>query len=350
LVGTIKAGSVESGKVFVEQSYSAWDADATLRLERLYNGFNGEPGLLDCDEFGLSSRNGYWLNMASFLAFLEMEMNGIEADRRRADDLVDVFMEVYDALLVRFRTRIRWPSFNPASANQCRELLFGEELNGSRDKETGATRRLRPDWSSPRAGSRPGNRRLEPLNPKCLNLVPIKAAGQKGMTWERVLQRGQVHLYNPSTDKSTLSIMGWKHPLVAELRDLRYVNQVLKGVLRKPRFEDGAYVKDDEDLYEYDGGLVYWVSRHDHRVRTHFFPVETGRISSSRPNLTNVGKSREADYERILGRWVEEDGKRIAQGKYLKALKGPRYIAPVRSILCAAPGRVLDVTSAICQS
>ena len=337
LVGRPESGSADQGLVFVSQSYAAYDADATIRLERLYNGVDDRPGLLDGDEFGLSSRTAYWLNMASFLAFLEMEMNGVVVDRGRADAIVEASLDAYGRLLSWLRCLVRWPNFNPASANQCRELLFGARYNGSFDAQTGQGRRLAPDWASPRAG-RPANKRLAPLGPVCLDLAPIKTTGKQMMDWQSIAGTPLEGLYSPSTSKDVLSILGWQRREAMMLRDVRYLNQITKGALAKPRCDDDGFVVNDDGQYEYDGGLISWVDDADGRVRTHFFPVETGRISSSRPNLTNLSSSREEDYRSIMG-CRDADGKVV--GRYSRAMGGPRYIAPLRSIVTASPGRVL---------
>jgi DNA polymerase-1 len=87
---------------------------------------------------------------------------------------------------------------------------------------------------------------------------------------------------------------------VARLRDLRFLSQVLKGVLRKPyETAEGEVVLDDDGQLVYDGGLLFHAG-HDGRVRTHFGVVETSRWSSWAPNLQNISKRREDDYKRIL--------------------------------------------------
>ena len=97
--------------------------------------------------------------------------------------------------------------------------------------------------------------------------------------------------------------MGW-------LRDLHFIDQLLKSTLRPPLADSAGY----------DGGLISYICD-DGRVRTRIYQtLETRRYSSSRPALQNISKRGEVDYARILG---------------------DRYQYPVRSVIEAAPGHVL---------
>lgn len=277
--------------------YALFDVDGTRRLATYL------LDRLDADQHGNSAWQGYWLNMVSALAFLEMELVGVTVDRERADALVQQYMAAHAESLAKLRELAQWPDFNPGSSPQCRELLYGEAYNGTRDKATGGAQRLRP----PGAVS--------------LGLKPIKAAGKGGRDWQRLEARHEAEAYNPAADKETLGILGHEHPLAAQLRDCRFLAQILKGVLRPPvTADDGAAQRDADGHYRYAGGLLSYVND-DGRVRTHFYPVETGRVSSSRPPMQNIGSRREGDYKRILGK--------------------QRYSHPLRSLLCAAPGHVL---------
>ena len=109
-----------------------------------------------------------------------------------------------------------------------------------------------------------------------------------------------------------MGILGQQHPLAAKVRDIRFLGQMLKTVLRPPEEkEDGTR--------EYTSGLLSHVSSDD-RIHTHLLQtMETGRFSSSRPNLQNISKRREDDYKRILG---------------------DRYLYPIRTVFTAKPGHV----------
>jgi DNA polymerase I-like protein with 3'-5' exonuclease and polymerase domains/uracil-DNA glycosylase len=286
--------------------YALYDVDATIRLFHRFNGGFQQDGLLDRDIFGNSGRTAFWHAHRAAPAALDMELNGVLIDRERGDALTQTFIDCYGERLQEFQARVDWPGFNPNSVYHCRELLFGEARNGTRDHATGGRRRLRP----------PGVATLD--------LMPIKAAGTKGKLWDRVIQDREQEEMNPSTDKETLGILSHRDDdtgtIVGLLRDLRFLSQVLKGQLRRPYEDDGGDVIRDEDgKLIYDGGLLYWVQSDD-RVHTHFYPVETGRWSSSRPNCHNISKRREDDYRRMLG---------------------PRYEYPLRSMICAREGCVL---------
>ena len=89
--------------------------------------------------------------------------------------------------------------------------------------------------------------------------------------------------------------------VVRLLRDSTFIGQVLKSVLRPAKTDDeGVYrrhpvIESDDGFGEdgvegdlvYDSGLMFYVDD-DGRVRTSFYPVETGRCSSSRPALQNL--------------------------------------------------------------
>lgn len=282
--------------------YGSYDADVTRRLFSVLNGVGNKPGLLDRDRFGNNSRKAFYLSQAASLAFLEMEMTGVEVDRQRGQELVELYMAAGDRLTAELQKKINWPDFNPNSAFHCRELLFGHELNGKRDKTTNEPVRIRP------------------ADVICLDLKPIKTAGKPSKPWERVARDGEQNLYNASCDKEVLGILGQQSDVALALRDVRFIRQVAKGPLRPPATDDDDEAIVSEDgWFEYDGGLLSHV-RANGRIHTHFFPVETGRCSSSRPPLQNISKRREADYERIL----KSD-----------------YKCQIRSMLRASPGHVL---------
>jgi uracil-DNA glycosylase family 4 len=123
--------------------YAAGDVDATIRLAWTANGVNGEPGMMDHDDYGNSSREAYWIHHSASLAYLEMEMVGIGFDKARAEGLMEDFIEARDRLAGDLRQQLRWPDFNYRSTTQCKEFLFGQQLNGTKDKATGLPKRLR---------------------------------------------------------------------------------------------------------------------------------------------------------------------------------------------------------------
>lgn len=290
--------------------YGAHDAVQPRKMHMIMHGTHKNPGPLRSDQFGNDARQAAWITQAATLPFLEMEMRGVRFDLQRAIDLTEQYEQAYAKLLAEFREEIKWPTFNPQSSQHCREFLFGEEYNGAKRKDPSKPVRLRPE------------------DAKCLYLKPIKSAGNKGKSWDRVVQDGEEGLLNPGTDKETLGIFGSVEPLAKKLRDLRFVSQVLRSVLARPeRDSQGNLVLNDRGEKIFKKGAISFV-KHDGRLHTRFFPVETGRVSSSRPPLQNWSKRRESDYKRILG---------------------SLYKYPLRSMIVATPGHALvevDLASA----
>ena len=300
--------------------YAAYDADATLRLfwrlnfaRSLYDG----DGFLDQDVNHQPSREAFWRTMLAGLTFLEMEETGVTVDVGRGKELIKNFELVKERLTTSLREELDWPSFNPNSAPQVRAWLFGEEYSGVIDKKTGEGRQLMPRDMS-------------------LKQDPIKNTGKPSKAWANIRQQERSN-YTAAVDKEVLGIYAHKFPQVKQLRDIRYIRQVLQSVLRPPKVGEaigadanGSAVYDELD--EFDGGFLSYVNLNDSRVRSRFYPVETGRCSSSGPNLQNLAKRREDDYARILGH-RDDDGQ--PKGDYLKILSEPLYNDPIRSIVTA---------------
>jgi hypothetical protein len=310
--------------------YALYDVDSTFRLFERFNGVGAQVGMLDCDSVGLSSRAAFWLSHGATLAALEMEMTGILLDRERGDTLTQLFIAARTARLAELRSILNWPDFNPGSAFQVRDWLYGEALNGAKRQDEAVPVRLRP------------------AHLESLDFTPVKAAGAKlKLTWEQVVARNLVGLVNPAADKESTGIFSYdrtpttildpdgkpytKGDLVGRLRDIKFIGQVLSGVLRRPLEMGGQLILDDDDNVVYDGGLLYWMGE-DGRVRTHFGLAETGRWTSWLPALQNISKRRESDYVRILG-------SKDPAHKYYR--HDATYCYPIRSMLRARPGCVL---------
>lgn len=282
-------------------SYACYDADVTLRAARQL------LPLLDCDYEGNCCWEPFWESMIALPVILEMHQNGVQVDRRRVDRLTEVFLTAKAALEEKIRDWAEWPEFNIRSHFEVREFLFGERLNGKFDAR-GRSVRLRP----------PGARSL--------HVTPLLDTSKPPRRWEDLRAKGLERQATPGTGKSILSILAQENQNVGEqigwIRDHRFLDQVLKSVLRPPLVDadDGSWLVDDDGLYAYDKGLAAAIDD-DGRVRTHLYPTaETGRWKSARPNLQNISKSRDADYVRILG---------------------DRYKQKLRSILVARPGWAL---------
>jgi len=314
--------------------YSASDADATRRIAKKLLQADPDTGQLTLrDSYGNDCWLPYWISHSASLAFLEMEMTGILVDFARVDSLTAQFMQVYEQLLAWFRKQINWEQsapdapvkhsgFNPNSSGHAKAFLFGDKFATRKDPVTKLQIPIRPPTAM------------------TLGLTPIKSTGRRPKLWEVLQRRGELSGVSPSTDKETLGILGQKHPLAMTLRDLKFISQVLKSVLRRPNInkETGEPETTEEGFWEYDDGLVVYAG-HDGRVRTHIYQTkETGRCSSARPALQCISKRREDDYRRILGYYDKK--KKQDEGTY-KQLYPAQYAHPLRSVLRATPGYVL---------
>jgi uracil-DNA glycosylase family 4 len=285
--------------------YGIYDADVTLRL------FYAFDMLLDEDYEGNDCREAFWESQIATPAVLEIHRTGITVDKGRIDMLTTAFEHARSQLEDSLRQAINWPEFNIRSTQQVKEFLFGHRLNGRLDKVTGAPVRIRP------------------MGAMSLNLQPMFDTGKPPKQWFEVRKANKEHEHSPSTNKQVLSILGretteeHKCRLVNMVRDYRFLDQVLKTVLRPAlRNDEDPLTKltDEDDNFIYSDGLAS-MACDDGRVRTHIYQTkETGRWSSARPNLQNISKQRDPDYKRLLGE---------------------SYKYSLRSVLKASPGHVL---------
>lgn len=306
--------------------YANYDADVTRRIA-----IDLLP-LLDRDYEGNCCWEPFWESMAIQKVILRMHKNGIMVDRARIDHLTRTFIKWKDRQEVKIRTVSGWNAednkFNVRSVQHVREYLFGEQLNGKTD-DAGNPIRIRP----------PGA--------QSLYVTPLLDTSKPPRRWSDVVARGLVAESNPGTGKMVLGILAQENlnfsDEIGMIRDHRFLDQVLKSVLRPPRLKDPIKVKgqknlvaaDPDDMYvetddgflEYDAGLAASIDD-DGRVRTHMYPTaETGRWKHSRPNLANISKSRDPDYTRMLGGEKKND-------KWV----GGEYKYKLRSTLMATPG------------
>lgn len=284
--------------------YGIYDADVTLRL---YYKFSV---LLDEDYEGNNCREAFWESQIATPAVLEIHRTGILVDRDRIDFLTKKFTNARDQLEIDLKKEINWPDFNIRSTQHMREFLYGHLLNGKLDKVTGKSVRLRP------------------VDAISLNLQPIFDTSKPPKLWREIQKMKKEKEHSPSTNKQILSLLAQEAKdqkqtrLINQLRDYRFLDQVLKTVLRVPMVdqETEEEIINDEGNYEYEDGLASMCCD-DGKVRTHIYQTkETGRWSSARPNLQNISKQRDPDYKRLLG----DD-----------------YKYSLRSVLKASPGHVL---------
>lgn len=314
--------------------YGIYDSDGTLRL------YYELEKLWDSDYEGNNCWEPFWESMIAAPAVLDIHRNGILVDKTRVDDLTSVFMEGRSQLEEKIKSWSNWPSFNIRSVQQVKEFLFGEEYNGKVTPDGGVVR-IRPV-----AGSTGPNLDGEDVvyteDAKTLRVQPFQDTSVPPKKWSDIVDRGKEREHSPSTGKSVLAILAQDNPQYAEqinwIRDYRFIDQVLKSLLRPPvETDDGAWLSEhmitDSSVVDFSrtsfgsglGGFVYDAGLasllcDDGRVRTHIYQtLDTGRWSSSRPNLQNISKSRDPDYVRILG-----DG----------------YKHKLRSILIPSPGHV----------
>ena len=282
--------------------YANYDADVTRRVAVAL------LPRLDCDYEGHCVWEPFWESMIVQKPILRIRQHGILVDRGRIDDLTRKFVERRARKEEEIRAWARWPDFNVRSVQQVREFLFGEAYNGRRTPD-GRPVRLRPEGAV------------------SLAVEPVLDTSKPPRPWRELVERGLDRDASPSTSKTVLGVLAQEHlhdgkaDQINMVRDYRFLDQVLKSVLRDPKTDDGdRWVENDEGFLEYDAGLAHCIDD-DGRVRTHLFPTaETGRWKSRRPNLQNISKSRDPDYVRLLG------------GDYTHTL---------RSVLRASPGYAL---------
>lgn len=280
--------------------YALYDADVTRRIavELLK--------LLDSDYDGFDCWEAFWESMAAQSVILEIHQTGIIVDRQRVDELTLSFMTAKSIQEEELKEWSQWPEFNIRSVYQVREFLYGYRFNGKYNKETGAKERISPETA------------------RLLGIEPILDTSKPPKAWSELVDRGKADDATPGTGKLILGILARENLEQADqinnIRDYRFLDQVLKSVLRPPNMDNGYFQTDDDGFFVYDKGLASSIDE-DGRVRTHISPTaETGRWKSSRPNLTNISKSRDKDYKRLL-----KDG----------------YKHKLRSVLMAAPGHAL---------
>ncbi len=285
--------------------YGNYDADVTFRIKEAV------WPLLDCDYEGNCCREPFWETMLTVNAIIEMKQTGIPVSKARIDELTTIFVAARAKKEQEIKEYTKWPEFNPRSTNQVREFLFGWERNGKVDKE-GKKIRQSPDGQDG--------------NPEAvlLNLEPVLDTSKPPRPWREIKEKGKEDEHNPGTGKTVLGVLSQDYPdqqaQVQMIRDYRFLDQVLKSLLRPPvtdkdgnvrTYEDGDY-DDSEGLGAfgqdnlsgliYDAGLAQVICG-DGRVRTTLLPVaESGRWKSARPPLQNISKRRDDDYVRILGK------------------------------------------------
>jgi uracil-DNA glycosylase family 4 len=297
---------LKSGYGWIEDEilypYAGLDAAAEIVLARKY------IEMLKSDRFGNDCRKACWISHRSSLAALEINCTGMAVDRQRLDELAVRFSVKRDEYLAKLRDCTNWPTFNPRSRFEFAELLFGEEFNG-----------YYPQYGK--------DVRTRPPGAWTLRAEPLRSTGKYPKEWVEIREAGKERQVGANTGKQTLGEMFWsaerlqvRRPdrygiwriveedhseFVSLLRDFRYVDQALKGLIREPRKDSEQEIEtDDEDNAEYDAGVATQITP-DGIVRpTVRQTVETGRWAMRNPNLMAQSKSRDADFKRIFGKTV----------------------------------------------
>jgi uracil-DNA glycosylase family 4 len=253
--------------------YAACDADATLRVANvLKERLHAEPELNECFER---------IVMPTNYPIHEIEMTGFLIDTDRMANLTLLYGEKKEELLHKVRKQLGREEFNPRSAKQMQQLLFGPAAEGG------------------------------------FGLEPYKTTGKPSRMWSD-LKEFERKRHSPSTDAETLEALADQNPVVSMLHDFKVIDQVTKSFLKEG--------EEDEETQEivYSGGLMSELSLLDKggdgRIRTSISQMsETGRWKSSRPNLQNLPSKQNKEMNRIVG----ED------------------VSTIRSCFIASPGCVL---------
>jgi uracil-DNA glycosylase family 4 len=288
--------------------YANYDADVTRRIA-----LSLLP-MLDEDYEGNCCWEAFWESMIIQKAILRIHQNGIRADRARIDEHTKNFITWRAKKEQEIQAYANWPEFNIRSVQQVREFLFGEHLNGKKTPD-GKPVQIRPEGA------------------KSLYIEPLLDTSKPPRRWKDLVAKGLHWDASPGTGKMVLGILAQENLHKADeinmIRDYRFLDQVLKSVLRMPKVdEEDHWIENDDGFLEYEAGLAYSIDD-DGRVRTHLYPTaETGRWKSSRPNLQNISKSRDPDYVRLLG------GEKNEKGQWV----GGDYTHSLRSVLRASDG------------
>lgn len=314
--------------------YAAWDADMTRRLaEAMMYGIDERGALLDHDILGHDCWRPYWLAHRATPGVFEIEETGIFMDQHRFRDLSYTVWHAYESLLSRFREEVvRWPEFNPSSTAHKQAVLFGREY----------------------AGLSAESRSAIPSTMVSFNLDPVYTSKDKKL-WEELedpLDEG----YAPSTDKRVLNFLSQQDARVAMLRDICILKHVLNSTLSMPTDPPTGMVG-----YLFNGGYKKYLRECDSSIHTTIRTLAaTGRWSSSKPNMQNIGKSQEAVLMSILGyREKNKEGQWEESGTYLYKelsfvdgkwklvdsdngyLDYPHYLYPIRTMFRAKKDYVL---------
>jgi uracil-DNA glycosylase family 4 len=322
--------------------YACYDADVTRELALQCT------AKLDSDVYGNNCWRPYWIAMRCLPAILEINTTGLKIDRQRLQLLTDQYQEKATTLLNEVREWAKWDTFNPHSCFQMRELLFGEKYNGKTWTQT-AIKRWYAEHKDQPDEQYPEYIRLRPRIARSMELTPLLTTGKYPQKWETIKAAHQERLHAPSVNKKVIAQLAYFHssrivhhhgcdykleykPILEKLQQLNVISQTLRYVLKPPTDNDAEVEAeaspDDDSMPSYDGGIPSFICD-DGRVRTHIYPTKTtGRWSSARPSMQNLGKLVEESLKETLqddyhyplrSIFIPEDGHVFIEADYVGA-------------------------------
>ena len=232
------ANPIPDGKAYgdipdeILHEYAADDSCATFLLYKHYEELFTRPGNERL------SKLFYSLVMPADLSLMEMSSNGVYMDKPRLIQMEQQYQEMYNSLLMKFRTLIGDGSFNPNSAKQKVALLFNQ-----------------------------------------LQLPPLKTTGKYPLMWDDVVESGEEFLYSPAVDDETLGTLAAGSVIAKRLQEICLIGTVLKSFL-VPKV-----VNKITGISDYSKGLIGFI-KPDGRLHTRISQMlKTGRLASAEPNL-----------------------------------------------------------------
>jgi len=310
-------------ELLISTRYTSYDADGAGRL---YLKFNGDPridsrGMLDSDRFARSCRKIFGIRMRAWGAWCEMERYGMMVDRDAQRDLRTHLDRKRHELMDELRKATNWPDLDLNKNRHKVELLFGDDWI---------------DWP-----------RQRPQSALTLGLTPYKTTDSSygGVLWAEAMSAYESEDNSlaikpkPAADRETITHKAREHDLVKLMRDVLFINTAMKITFRLPDQVDtendhpdvdgeGGEIAIPDGSESFEAGLLSFVCG-DERIRSVFGLVETGRASSSRPNMQNFSSRRDEQFNRILG-WGDyaKEGDSVAKSR--------KFVT--RSVLTAQPG------------
>ena len=303
--------------------YSAADVDVLMRI---YPQLESQLKNMPFRYYGKYEINGakaetlfdlyrYVVQMAA-VPLNDIEMEGFSVDQDRLSSLVSLFLSKYNEMVGKFRESIKWPEFNPRSVFHVRHFLFGPGYSGKEEI-------------------------VPPDGAVILSMDPVKTTEKPSRDWDR-LNDYEKKRAGPSTDSETLDILAAENELAAQLKNIRFIDQMIKNFLRP------GEVDDETGEVLFDSGLLSVVD-YDSKVRTNLSQLtDTGRYRSFNPNLQNLPNKQEVVLKQLFCPEDKLEEAKTVQGLWGKSeeeLKQKGFLHPgyhtLRSCFIADYGYLL---------